>query len=189
MSSISRWLIPALWIIWLLYWGAAAIGVKQTQQQESVRSRLSHLVPLILGGIAFAVRGVLGPWLEQRLLHMPFWFWLSIALVAAGLGFSMVARAWLGGNWSGLVTLKKDHELIRSGPYRWVRHPIYTGLLIALLGTVMAIGNARAFVGLAFIVAAILRKIAIEERFLSDAFGQDYVRYRAEVPALIPLVW
>jgi protein-S-isoprenylcysteine O-methyltransferase Ste14 len=190
MTTIFHWLIPALWLGWMLYWGVAAIGAKKTQQRESLKSRLSHIIPLILGVIALAVRGVLGPWLEQRLLaQTPFWFWLSAALVVGGLTFSVMARTCLGSNWSGVVTVKKDHELIRSGPYRWVRHPIYTGLLLALLGTALSIGNGRALVGLALIVVSALRKIEIEEHFLSDQFGDDYARYRAEVPALVPFVW
>jgi hypothetical protein len=167
MTTIFHWLIPALWLGWMLYWGVAAIGAKKTQQRESLKSRLSHIIPLILGVIALAVRGVLGPWLEQRLLaQTPFWFWLSAALVVGGLTFSVMART-----------------------YRWVRHPIYTGLLLALLGTALSIGNGRALVGLAVIVVSALRKIEIEEHFLSDQFGDDYARYRAEVPALVPYVW
>jgi protein-S-isoprenylcysteine O-methyltransferase Ste14 len=78
--------------------------------------------------------------------------------------------------------------LIRSGPYAWVRHPIYSGLLCALFGTAIVIGSGRALVGLALLVAAILRKLTIEERFMTEQFGEVYVRYRAEVPALIPFV-
>jgi protein-S-isoprenylcysteine O-methyltransferase Ste14 len=190
MNAIFHWLIPALWLAWMLYWGVAAIGAKKTQQLESIQSRLSHIVPLVLGVIAICARGVLSPWLEQRYLpQTPFWFWLSAALVAAGLTFSIVARTWLGSNWSGVVTLKKDHELIRSGPYRWVRHPIYTGLLLALLGTALSIGNGRALIGLALIIISALRKIAIEEHFLSDQFGEDYARYRAQAKTLVPFVW
>ncbi len=73
---------------------------------------------------------------------------LATVLVALGLGFSAVARAWLGGNWSAEVTLKQGHELVRDGPYALVRHPIYTGVLLALTGTAVAVGNWRAIIGL-----------------------------------------
>ncbi len=87
-----------------------------------------------------------------------------------------------------MVTLKQNHQLIRSGPYRYVRHPIYTGLLLSLLGTAIAIGEWHGFVSVAFIAAGFSRKIAIEERFLREAFPGEYDRYRAEVPALIPFL-
>ena len=85
------------------------------------------------------------------------------------------------------VTLKQDHELIRSGPYRWVRHPIYTGLLLAVLGSAIALGEWRGLIALALVTAAFLRKIAIEERFLTEQFGGVYAHYSRKVPSLVPL--
>ncbi len=85
------------------------------------------------------------------------------------------------------MTLKQDHTLTRSGPYRFVRHPIYTGLLLAIFGSgVIALGEWRGLVALALVTAAFLRKIQIEERFLQERFGDAYSRYRHEVAALIP---
>jgi protein-S-isoprenylcysteine O-methyltransferase Ste14 len=92
----------------------------------------------------------------------------------------------LGGNWSGSVTVKEGHELIRSGPYAYVRHPIYTGLLAAVLGTVIVSDTVRAVIGLAIIAAALVRKLYTEERFMCETFTGQYQRYSAEVPALIP---
>jgi protein-S-isoprenylcysteine O-methyltransferase Ste14 len=117
------------------------------------------------------------------------WFWIGFVLVASGLGFAVAARVWLGGNWSGVVTLKQDHELIRSGPYRWVRHPIYTGLLVALLGSIIALGEVRGVIALALFTFALLRKLALEERLLAEEFGPTYSRYRREVPRLLPMPW
>ena len=84
-----------------------------------------------------------------------------------------MARAWLGGNWSAEVTLKQGHELVRDGPYALVRHPIYTGVLVALIGTAVAVGNGRAIIGLALVAAGFVRKLVIEERFMSEQFGDD----------------
>ena len=129
-------------------------------------------------------------WLAARFLpRVAGWFWLGLVLVALGLAFSVAARIWLGRNWSSMVTLKRDHELIRSGPYRWVRHPIYTGLLLAVLGSAIALGEWRGLIALALIIAAFLRKISIEERFLAPQFGAAYRGYRDEVPALLPQPW
>ena len=94
----------------------------------------------------------------------------------------------LGRNWSGVVTVKQDHELIRSGPYRYVRHPIYTGLLIAFAGSAIARGEWRGILALAIVFAALWRKLRLEERWMIETFGDAYLRYRAEVRALIPFV-
>jgi len=189
MRIFFQALIPALWILWLIYWIVAGIGVKPTARMESVGSRVSHQLPMFAGGLLLGVPDILGPVMELRFHPHTFgWFLAGLAPVAVGLGFSVAARVRLGGNWSGTVTLKQDHELIRSGPYALVRHPIYTGLLLALAGTAIAIGKWRALIGLAVLVGGILRKIAIEERFMADEFGEDYARYRAQVPALIPFV-
>lgn len=110
----------------------------------------------------------------------------GICFVALGLGVSVLARVWLGGNWSGTVTLNQVHELIRTGPYRFVRHPIYTGLLLAVLGSAIAENEWRGLLGFAVIVLAFVHKLGIEERFLTQQFGDSYTRYRQEVPALIP---
>ena len=116
----------------------------------------------------------------------PLRFGGALALAAAGLAFTVWARVHLGRNWSGSVTLKEGHELILSGPYAWVRHPIYTGLLMALLGSAVACGELRAAIGLGVVAAAFVRKLRIEERFMRESFPQQYPRYCAQVPALIP---
>jgi protein-S-isoprenylcysteine O-methyltransferase Ste14 len=105
-----------------------------------------------------------------------------------GLGFSALARAWLGRNWSAEVTVKDGHELVRSGPYALVRHPIYAGMLLALAGTALMVGKWRALIGLALVVVALLRKLTVEERFMTEQFGEVYAHYRAEVSALIPFL-
>jgi protein-S-isoprenylcysteine O-methyltransferase Ste14 len=189
MTHVLRALIPALWIAWLVYWVAAARSAKETQRRESARSRATHYVPLILGGVMLGFPNVLGAAMERRFhAHTLTWFCTGVALVALGLGFAVLARAWLGSNWSAQVTVKREHALIRSGPYALVRHPIYTGVLAALLGTTVAVDRWRALVGLVLIVVAFVRKMTIEERFMTEQFGEDYTRYRAEVPALIPFI-
>jgi protein-S-isoprenylcysteine O-methyltransferase Ste14 len=184
---IYRNIITALWLAWALFWLLAALSNKTTQRRESPRSRLEHVIPLVAGAILIAWRTVPWPWLAQRLWPVSLsTYWIGVALLALGLAFSVWARVHLGRNWSGLVTVKQGHELIRTGPYAWVRHPIYTGLLGALLGTVIVSGTVRALIGLAIITAALLRKLRIEEGFMRETFPGEYERYRAEVPALIP---
>lgn len=109
-------------------------------------------------------------------------------MVAAGLGLAVWARAHLGRNWSGIVTVKKDHALIRTGPYRIVRHPIYTGLLLALIGTAAAIDEWRVVVAVICALIGFLRKIQVEEKRMRENFP-EYSRYRQQTAALIPLLY
>ena len=187
MQTLYHDPILTLWLIWLAYWMIASLRTKPVQRQESPGSRLSHILPLLAGVALLMSSREAGPLLTQRFLPAAAWtYWLGAVLVAAGLAFAIWARVRLAGNWSGTVTLKQDHSLTRDGPYRFVRHPIYTGILLALLGTAIAIGEWRGLVGLGLITLSFLRKIAIEEQFLTARFADAYARYRAEVPALIP---
>ena len=178
-------LIGWLWSGWGLYWLLSALRNKATQRRESSASRLAHLLPLALGGalIAWPAGSALGWRLWPPSLTA---YGIGVALVIAGLLFASWARVHLGSNWSGTVTIKQGHELIRSGPYAYVRHPIYTGLLAALLGTTVASGTVHAAIGLAIIAVALVRKSRIEESFMREIFPDNYQRYSAEVPALIP---
>ena len=183
-------LFLGLWLAWIAYWLASAIGNKATLRRESPRSQLSHKLPLLVGGILLAAPHWPGHWLSQRFLpHSQVFAPLGVVLLVLGLGFSIWARIHLGANWSATVTLKKDHELIRSGPYRWVRHPIYTGILLGLLGTVIALGEWRGLLALACMTLGFIRKIYIEERWLGKAFGPGYDVYKKEVSALIPGIY
>jgi protein-S-isoprenylcysteine O-methyltransferase Ste14 len=180
-------LLALLWLGWGLYWIVAATSSKRTVRRESAGARLAYVIPLLIGGLLIAGRGV--PW---ALLAAPLWprsraaGWIGLILVAAGLGFAVWARVHLGRNWSGSVTVKEAHELIRSGPYAYVRHPIYSGLIAALLGTAITVGTARAALGLAIIIASFVRKLRAEEVFMRETFPVEYPRYRAEVPGLVP---
>ncbi|HSU06078.1 MAG TPA: isoprenylcysteine carboxylmethyltransferase family protein [Acetobacteraceae bacterium] len=187
MRYVHAWLILGMWTAWLLYWGAAALRTRATIRQESVSSRLLHNTPLLIGVWLLTFQGLPGTWLNARFLPRgDEWFWLGAVMIAAGLLWSVFARLHLGANWSAVVTLKQGHELIRTGPYRWTRHPIYTGLLLAIAGSVIAQGEWRSLLALALITAAFLCKISVEEHFMSAEFPDAYARYRAEVPALVP---
>jgi protein-S-isoprenylcysteine O-methyltransferase Ste14 len=186
----TRYALDTLWLTWLIYWCAAAFKAKATTRSESMTSRLLHFVPLGVAIVLLVWPAARGSWLALRFLPYTLsGFFLGFILAMAGLCLSVLARVWLGGNWSGTVTLKQDHELIRAGPYRWVRHPIYTGLLLGLLGSAIATGQWRGLLALALIAIAFLRKISTEERFLTEQFGATYTRYQAEVAALVPGIY
>jgi protein-S-isoprenylcysteine O-methyltransferase Ste14 len=186
-SPDSKW-IGAMWGIWGGYWLISAIRTKSTRQHPSSAERISYLVPMVMGLVLFTKRKV--EWLNQPIIPQnDETLQFAIALVAAGLGFSIWARWHLGSNWSASVTVKEQHDLIRTGPYAWVRHPIYTGMLAGGIGTAIAYGELRAFVGLALITAGFIRKMQIEELRMKETFGEQYDKYKAQVCALIPYVY
>jgi protein-S-isoprenylcysteine O-methyltransferase Ste14 len=182
-------LIGTLWAAWAIYWFVASVRVKQNRREESALSRAGHIVPLGIAAWMLWTPALPNGFLGGRFLpDVPATYWTGVVLVAFGLLFAIWARNVLGRNWSGIVTLKQDHELIRSGPYRYVRHPIYTGLLIAFAGSAIARGEWRGLVALAIVFFALWRKLRLEERWMVETFGDAYVRYRTEVRALIPFV-
>lgn len=178
----------ALWIAWFAYWLISATATKVTRRRESPWSRLAYTLPLLVGvSLITWPRLDLG-WFSSPLLpDAPWRYLLALGLVLAGLLFTVWARVHLGSNWSATVTQKEGHELIRSGPYAYVRHPIYTGLLVALLGSAIGCGEPRALLGLVLVWFSFVHKLQLEEQFMRELFADQYQRYSAEVPALIPL--
>ena len=136
------------------------------------------MLPLLLAvGLLWAER-VPGAFLNERLFPWAPWeFWVAAFVAAAGMLFTVWARVHLGGNWSGIVTIKHDHELIASGPYAIVRHPIYTGLLVAFIGSAMARGEWRGVLAVLIAWVALWRKLRLEERWMAERFGQQYEAY------------
>jgi protein-S-isoprenylcysteine O-methyltransferase Ste14 len=187
MLLVYRYLFPAMWLGWALYWWAMSLNVKPTARHESVRSRLLHIVPLAMAmGLLWLPRALL-PLLGERILPRAAWtFWMGAAVTLAGLLFSVLARAYLGGNWSGTVTVKENHELVTGGPYSLVRHPIYTGLLLAIMGSAFARGDLAGVAAVALAFWALWRKLGIEERWMHEQFGEKYVAYSQRVAALVP---
>ncbi|HEY6369291.1 MAG TPA: isoprenylcysteine carboxylmethyltransferase family protein [Candidatus Sulfotelmatobacter sp.] len=174
------------WILSSMYWEFAAKGAAEAQSSEAKLSRGVHVaLPNIAVVLEIVpIRGL------GRFLPLT---WLSIAagLAAefAGLSLAIWARRALGRNWSGEISIKVEHQLIRSGPYRLLRPPIYTGLLVMSIGAALAAGTWLAIVGLAMTVFAYWRKIRLEEKNLDVAFGAEYDGYRRESWALVPGVF
>jgi protein-S-isoprenylcysteine O-methyltransferase Ste14 len=180
-------LIPAMWFAWALYWVILARKAKHTVRRESLASRATNVVPLVIGVLLVAVPSIPSPAFAIRILpHTLATYWTGVTLVFLGLSFAVWARVHIGSNWSGTVTVKEDHVLIRTGPYRIVRHPIYTGLLAAVLGSGVARGELRLIWALVLCSIGFTIKLRLEERWMRQEFGEEYARYSAEVPALVP---
>lgn len=177
------------WLIFGAVWLIAAVKTKPTEQRAPIGSRLLYGVPVLAASYlmltdnaAFAAAGT------RILPRSPALDALAIILTAAGIAFAFWARFYLGGNWSGAVSVKVGHELIRTGPYGWVRHPIYSGLLVALFGTVLARPRPIGFLAIALFWLGFWIKSRMEEEFMRKTFGERYLEYARETGALIPKI-
>ncbi|MEZ5289553.1 MAG: isoprenylcysteine carboxylmethyltransferase family protein [Vicinamibacterales bacterium] len=180
-----------LWSAWIFSWLAAAVWSGRTVSRESVGDRLGYGLWLWVGLFLIFVQARRMPsWLFTPIV--PPWAWLAwagVGLAGAGVAYAWWARLHLGRLWSGAVTLKDGHRVVRTGPYALTRHPIYTGLLLALAATVLVRGDLAGVLGLPFVLMGARAKVALEERLLMRHFADDYARYRREVPALVPRFW
>ena len=188
----THWLFFSLFLLmwggWLAVWNVMARHVKEAARTEGRISRLSHIVPLLIAACLLVGRVPL-PLLNDRFVPLAIWpAALGAALTFAGLVFCVWARFVIADNWSGDVQLKRDHELIVKGPYALVRHPIYTGLLLAFVGSALAVGEWRGALAVAIVAVSFWRKLRREEAFMRQQFGETYARYAASVPALIPFL-
>jgi protein-S-isoprenylcysteine O-methyltransferase Ste14 len=185
--------IVLLWMVFLIVWIAMGGSAKPTAEAVSRRHGLAHRLPMFFGALLIffghRVRPQLGL-LDTRLWPAtPLRDWLAIGFVFVGLLIALQARFALGTNWSGRVTIKQDHELITSGPYAWVRHPIYTGILLMIGGSALTIATPMAFVGFLVFLAGVVVKLRQEEALMMRQFPASYPDYRGSVKRLVPFVW
>ena len=175
------------WFVWCVWWLMMAFFSKSAKRRENVWQRFEHLVPTILGfALIFDEKQRLH-WLTQAVFpDIPSIALLSVAVTILGLLLAVWARVALGANWSGSITIKRDHQLIRRGPYRFIRHPIYTGMLTALLATAVAQQQTSGLLGFAVVLVALYRKARREESFLSQEFGEAFVAHRQHTGMFLP---
>jgi protein-S-isoprenylcysteine O-methyltransferase Ste14 len=176
-----------LWVVFLLVWLIWAIRTKPIERREGVSSRLSYVILTVVAFYAMFSGNVPRAWLRVRMFPgNPAAEILGVLLTAAGIAFAIWARAYLGGNWSSSVTVKVGHQLVRSGPYRWVRHPIYSGMILAMIGTAIGRGQVRGVVAVVLLYAGFRIKSLIEERVMLNTFGEEYEAYSRSTGAIIP---
>jgi protein-S-isoprenylcysteine O-methyltransferase Ste14 len=188
-----RWIytlyFPIVWIAYLVYWRIVAAGAKANQRIESVASRVFRTVLLLAGILLLVLPRIPIPWLYRHFLSQSDWtFFIGAAITLAGLLFSVWARVTLGSNWSSSVTIKQGHELITRGPYALARHPIYTGLLTAFLGSAIATTQMRGLLALPLLFFSLWYKLRLEEQWMRTQFGETYVNYSRHTASLIPWV-
>jgi protein-S-isoprenylcysteine O-methyltransferase Ste14 len=172
------------WCLLDIYWRIEARNSSPAASSESRGARRWHLVITSAAQILIFLPV---PGLRLRLLPVsPIFIAAGLALNAVGLLLAVWARRCLGRYWSGKIAIKVEHRLVRSGPYRAVRHPIYTALLTLYTGTAIVSGELHALIGLALVVFAYLRKVRLEEANLIAAFGPEYRAWQGESWALFP---
>jgi len=175
------------WIVFVCYWILSARNLKRVAQKESLAARVPHILIVIAAYVLLLDRRLPLGFLNQRATPRIEWLaWVGVAITCLGVAIAIWARVHIGQYWSGRITLKEDHQLIRSGPYAYVRHPIYTGLLLAATGTAIANGLLRAWLGLLIILLLHFRKARKEEALLSSKFGDAYREYHQRSGFLLP---
>lgn len=179
-------------MIFVIVWFIAAFFTKRTAEYSTSFWRIVWIGAIVailasMGGKIAALDHGLAGW-DFVWPYTPALGLAADAITALGLFITVWARFTLGSNWSGTVTFKENHELITKGPYAFVRHPIYTGLLLMLVGTVLINGHALGFAVLALGTLMLWLKLRDEERLMTKHFPDAYPAYKARVKALVPFV-
>jgi protein-S-isoprenylcysteine O-methyltransferase Ste14 len=179
----ARW----LWVVLAGVWLVMAFAIKRAKRRESIAERLQYTA-LLLGGfwLLFGQTEYI-EWLHFRLLpNVPAVWWSGLILAVIGIGLAIWARFSLGSNWSGTVTLKENHELIRAGLYSRIRHPIYTGILLGAIGSGMIDGEVRDLLGFLILVFSFFIKAKREESFLFQEFGTNFTEHQRHTGMFLP---
>lgn len=188
MDQTANWVIAGSWIFFLVYWLVSAARTKKILEQQSYGSTLAHRIPVGLGWWLLIFRRFPSPLNMQVVPHTNLSLAIGTVVCLGGLFITIWARRTLAGNWSSNVTFKQEHELVRTGPYRFVRHPIYTGLLVMCIGTSIAAGPLHCWLGTLVMAIGFWIKLSQEERLLARHFPEEYPLYRKQVKALVPWV-
>ncbi len=188
------WILAVPWLAFLIYWSVSALGVKKNTvvvewwRRSWFRLFAIAVVLVILSldhvkiGAVWGRMGFFAP-VSSGVLEA-----IGVLLCWVGITLAISARYYLGRNWSNHPDMKEGHELVTSGPYRFLRHPIYTGMLAALLGTVFLAGWFWLIVfGVTTLV--FVRRIRIEEGYMLKLFPNEYPEYKKRTKALVPFVW
>ena len=182
-------IISASWVVFWVYWTVSSHRTRASKCQVSPAFTILNTLLLYAGFVL-----VLATQLDVGVLAIRFAsaaVWVDAAgvtLAVAGVGLAIWSRRVLGDNWSGAVSIVEGQHLVRSGPYAIVRNPIYTGIVLGVLGTSLVRGTLGSLVGVVLVTVALWQKSRVEERFLLAEFGDEYAAYRLEVKSLIPFV-
>src|SRR5215831_18404924 len=187
--SLAFNIISVCCLIFVVIWAVAAVSTKRTVYRETRAQRLRYWVLLVIAYfLLFCGRRLPFPFNLRIVPHVAPTAWTAAVLCIIGLAFAVWARVTLGRNWSGVVTLKEGHELVDRGPYRFVRHPIYTGILTMFFATALALGYLAGFAATLLMFASFWIKLRDEEQLMLQQFPDRYAVYRRRAKRIIPFV-
>lgn len=182
-THIAYWSWIALFIVWI----PGYFTGKRTVERPNPVRRIVAMAFIIVGfGFMFSYFSFFSNEITPQTGALGL---IGVLIDLVSVAFAIWARVTLGRNWSNAIALKEGHELIKRGPYAIVRHPIYTGLLFATLGSALTVGTATSYIGLAFLLAGVLIRIHDEDALMAREFPNEHPAYRDRVKALIPFVW
>lgn len=190
---IANTIIVICWILFILYWGINWSFVKPTQEpswSSPANSRLIIFGLIIAFLLVSRFHGFLLTLSERALtLHYLFLQPIGAIVTIIGLIIAIIARKTLADNWSSNIEFKKGHELITNGVYRYMRHPIYTGILLMGLGSLLVLQSISVVVFFIGMIAFFYYKMQKEELLMSKHFPNEYVAYKKRTKALIPFIF
>ncbi|HJZ29769.1 MAG TPA: isoprenylcysteine carboxylmethyltransferase family protein [Hyphomicrobiaceae bacterium] len=190
MTSTYTAVAYAAWGLVLLVWIPSYFISRRAVRIDQPLLQVATTALIVLAFALLFQRRAPGP-LSQRISEAPAPLALVADIVCVGaLLFAIWARVSLGRNWSGaLASVGENHELVRSGPYRYVRHPIYAGFLLAIIATAITIGTVGSYLAIAVALVAFRLRIRIEEGLMLAQFPDAYRAYQAETAALLPGIY
>jgi protein-S-isoprenylcysteine O-methyltransferase Ste14 len=176
------------WLVLICYWVISAFRVRKNKKTQPAVSRLAISL-VVIGAVELLFSSRLSSAMlnDSFMSYMPALRYFGILLLWGGVAFAIWARYHIGEYWSARVAVKEDHRVIDSGPYAHVRHPIYSGILLGLIGTALAVGNWRAVITFLVILIVLILKARAEEKLLTEQLGNAYVEYKKRTGMLTPL--
>jgi protein-S-isoprenylcysteine O-methyltransferase Ste14 len=185
MNKITPMTLNAwLWIGLMVFWLVTAFFVYPSKIREGFLHSRLHIIPLYIGFYLIFDHRSAGR-LHGKLFADQSVRYAGDCFTCIGVAVAIWARVTLGRYWSGNVTLKENHKLIRNGPYRFTRHPLYTGFVIAIIGSAIAAAEVDAWIGAVIAIVSLIYKLRREEKLLTGEFGDEYLRFKREVPAAV----
>jgi protein-S-isoprenylcysteine O-methyltransferase Ste14 len=177
------------WLVLIVYWVVTAFRARKNKKTEPGGSRLAiSLVAIGVFELLFRSRLTSRMLQDSFMPYTPSVRYFGILLLWGGVAFAIWARYHIGEYWSARVAIKEDHRVIDSGPYAHIRHPIYSGILLGLIGTALAVGNWRAVIAFIVILVVLILKALAEEKLLTEQLGDAYVEYKERTGMLIPRI-
>lgn len=186
MDAIGK-IVIACWGVVIAFWIISAFFVKRTKARQPLLQRVIYLLVATVAVLLIYASARTTNWNRVVLPHTLALGVVADMLAVVGVCIAIWARTTLGGNWSARVTLKEDHELVQRGPYRLVRHPIYSGLLLLIFGSAILVGRAGAFIALVICFCGLWVKLRQEERLLAQHLS-GYSDYMRRTKALVPFL-